>query len=321
MVSRYEVELAYRYILGREPESVAVVNDLAARYGSIVELRQGFIHSNEFQEQLASCRDILRPLLWPPSDIDVDVSPDHLTTMMHRVERTWERLGNNEPFWSVLTHDEFRATNVNKSKDAFYESGKIGVELFTAALGRAKIANLSAYPTCLEYGCGVGRLTVWLTQLFDKVIACDISEPHLNAAQTAIDQQHISNVDLIHTNSVDALSHLPEFDVFFSLIVLQHNPPPVATHILERILEKLNSGGLAYFQIPTYRLGYNFDADRYISSKEDSLEMEMHFVPQQALFALFQRRSCVVLEVREDDWTGNPQCVSNTFLLRKVSVE
>jgi hypothetical protein len=43
----------------------------------------------------------------------------------------------------------------------------------------------------------------------------------------------------------------------------------------------------------------------------------MHVVPQGELFALFERRSCAVLEVREDSWTGDPQSVSNTFLVRK----
>jgi 2-polyprenyl-3-methyl-5-hydroxy-6-metoxy-1,4-benzoquinol methylase len=315
MVARFEVELAYRFFLGREPESAKATNDLAARCRNLAELRQEFMNSDEFKRKIVSPT----PMSWPRSDVEVNVSPEYLQKMMRRVEHSWEELGKTEPYWSVLSHNKFLLANIEQNKDDFFASGRTGVELFTAALRRMGITDLSLHPTCLEYGCGLGRLTIWLADLFEGIVACDISQPHLDAARIMLDQRGISNVSLIRTNSVDAVRHLPGFDVFFSLIVLQHNPPPVAMYILFRLLEKLNCDGLAYFQIPTYRFGYHFDANRYINS-ESSLGMEMHAVPQHELFALFQRCGCAVLEVREDHWTGDPQCISNTFLLQKQCV-
>ena len=317
MALQSDVELAYRFFLGREPESADAVRNLAEQYGTFAELRRAFIGSDEFKAQLGSAAvAALRPLSWPRNDVDVDVSAENLAKMLNRVEKCWEDLGNSEPFWSVLTHDKFLSANVEENRDAFYQTGKFGVDLFKWAAGRAGITDFSAFPTCLEFGCGVGRLTVWLADLFKTVIGCDISQPHLDAARATIDKRGLPNVRLARVETVDTLSQLPSFDVFFSLIVLQHNPPPVAAYILSRILEKLNPGGLAYFQIPTYRLGYRFDAARYVDSAGDSA-MEMHVVPQKDLFALFKRHGCTVLEIREDDWTGDPQFVSNTFLLRK----
>jgi hypothetical protein len=98
--------------------------------------------------------------------------------------------------------------------------------------------------------------------------------------------------------------------------VLQHNPPPIAFLLLGKILEKLRPGGLAYFQIPTHRLGYRFSIGEYLAAPKGP-DMEMHCIPQARLFDLFARCDCRVLDVREDDWTGDPSFTSNSFLLRK----
>jgi hypothetical protein len=45
---------------------------------------------------------------------------------------------------------------------------------------------------------------------------------------------------------------LPKVDAVVTLIVLQHNPPPVIKLILRSLLDALKQGGVAYFQLLTY---------------------------------------------------------------------
>jgi SAM-dependent methyltransferase len=317
MVSRFEVELCYRFILGRQPESEEVVTTAVHAYETLEDLRLAILASDEFRTKAgAAANTATTSLLWPPNSVDVTVSPDYLEKMLLRVERSWEKLGESEPFWSVLTADIYRPDKLEANKANFYESGREGVNLFAAAAARAGRIDFADLPTCLEYGCGVGRLTIWLAKLFHNVIGCDISQPHLDNAKTVLAERDVRNVELVRVPTVDMIDTLPSFDVFFSLIVLQHNPPPVAAHILGKVLQKLKPNGLAYFQIPTYGLNYRFDARAYIENQE-CLGMEMHVIPQHKLFALFERCGCTVLEVREDQWTGSPTFVSNSFLLRK----
>ncbi len=321
MVTTTEVELAYRYILGREPESAEVVEDLAARSATFAQLRTLFFSSEEFQKagHPVPAHAAVRPLHWGPNPVDVSVAPADLERMLRRVEETWKQLGDSEPFWSVLTHENYRSENLEANKATFYESGKTAVVNFRAALDRAGL-GLAPFSSCVEYGCGVGRLTIWLASQFANVVGCDISQPHLDAARLALDERGIDNVSLRLTDTIKAVRRLPPFDVFFCLIVLQHNPPPVAAFILDEILGKLAPGGVAYFQIPTYRIGYAFDAKAYLALDDSAGPggMEMHVVPQKDLFALFERRGCGVLEVREDTWVGSPEFISNTFLVRKA---
>jgi SAM-dependent methyltransferase len=123
--------------------------------------------------------------------------------------------------------------------------------------------------------------------VFSHVIAADISADHLRIAETVLAERAIRNVSLVHLNTLKDLAEIGPFDVFFSVIVLQHNPPPIMAYILRKILQQLNHGGVGYFQIPTYAKGYAFGIDEYLCQiKEGHDRMEGHVLPQKDLNCL-----------------------------------
>src|SRR5262249_32394733 len=159
----------------------------------------------------------------------------------------------------------------------------------------------------------------WLARLFRKVIAVDVSRPHLRLASQAVDRAGLKNVELRIMNNIRKLSELPRFDCFISLIVLQHNPPPVSAFLLGPILKKLRPGGLGYLQIPTYMKDAVFNADRYLETASIDGQMEMHALPQAIVWRLAAESDCQLLDVREDNWCGSSIMISNSILLRKRS--
>lgn len=321
-----DVTLAYRLFYNRDPENAEVVARHIARHKHWRSLRAAILASQEFREKFPaspsapaaspSAARWSKPLNGPPIRVDVEVTPAQLAEMVRLVEGNWEALGRSEPHWSVLTKSQFRADNIKNSEAAFYQSGKISLALMTAAAARCGV-DMSALHTCLELGCGVGRVSVWLARLFASLTAVDISRPHLDLAEAAARQRGIANIDFVQIRSPHALGELPSFDAFYSVIVLQHNPPPVMFAILDALLPKLNPGGIAYFQVPTYLFDYGFDAAAYLASAAIRGRMELHVLPQPALFSLFARHGCQVLEVREDNWSASPRVISNSFLIRK----
>ena len=170
----------------------------------------------------------------------------------------------------------------------------------------------------LELGCGVGRSTIWLAEVFPQVFAADVSAPHLRIAAEAATAFRRRNIEFLHVDSIARLAELPAFDAFFSIIVLQHNPPPLICHMLRIVLGKLNPGGIAYFQIPTYARGYSFDAARHLSIPIALGVPEMHVVPQPVLLQLIADTGCRVLEMREDDASGGT-FISNRLLVGRVA--
>ena len=104
------------------------------------------------------------------------------------------------------------------------------------------------------------------------------------------------------------------------MIVLQHNPPPIIRLIVGEFLRALKPGGVAFFQVPTYRAGYRFSLEAYLRNEAARHEMmEMHVLPQRVIFDVARQEGGQVLEVIEDGMTGmRSKEVSNTFLIRKV---
>ena len=76
------------------------------------------------------------------------------------------------------------------------------------------------------------------------------------------------------------------FDLFHSIITLQHNPPPLIAEILAAAFAGLNPGGDAFFQVPTYERGYRWDIKNYLSDLAPRGGMEMHVLPQSVIFAV-----------------------------------
>ena len=320
MVSEADVIMAYRLIMGREPENVTVVRNHARNFQSLADLRTDFMNSREFHEILqrpvsVSQNPGVKTLRWPAEMVEVDVPPTVLERMIARIEGEFLALGRTEPHWSVLTADRYRSENIHEHEEEFYASGAEPVDDLLTAADRCTV-DLTRLQSCFELGCGLGRSTIWLARKFGQVIGGDISAAHLEHARRSAARFGLQNITFTHLNQVQCYQALPNFDAFFSMIVLQHNPPPLMAHILESILHQLAPGGIAYFQIPTYLANYSFAADTYLDSATPVGNVEVHCIPQTALFAIIERTGCRILEIREDSALG-ANAISNRLLLRK----
>ena len=263
---------------------------------------------------------LVLPLDTPPIEIDTEADADTLARLLAHTEQTWTRLGDEEPHWSVISAEQFRQDRLEGHRAEFYASGARDVDVFLAFLARNGV-DAAQLHRVLEFGCGLGRVTRHLAERFDEVLALDISPNHLRQAQIHLDDCGLRNVRwrrLRGLADLDAADGGPDVDAVFSLIVLQHNPPPVMVTLLERLLRRLRPGGVAYFQVPTHAADYRFRIADYLAHGIGARHIEMHYLPQRRIFRIAHDTGCDVLEVREDDWTGRRRLeVSNTFLLRK----
>jgi len=322
VITREQAVLAYRLMLGRDPENDDVVNSLCQNTHSTHALREVFIKSPEFVQRMG---ELLKqpqairhrhPYTLPKIPVETAVSDDAMDRMFERIHQAWEHLGQTEPYWSVVTQPQYYQTEFEAHREQFYTSGNYSCQLFLAALRRSGV-NPASLHTCLEVGCGVGRVTGYLAEAFGRVIAADISSQHLALAQQHLQTKGAHNVEFVHWRNVQQMRQLPQLDAIFSVITLQHNPPPVMAWMLRTLLSQLRSGGLAYIQLPTYRNGYMFEVERYLNSTATNT-LEMHFLPQPDVFNIVEEANCRCLEIREDGMVGDEdQMLSNSFLFQK----
>ena len=309
------VTACYREFLRREPENSQVVVQQSGLKSFEQILRQ-FLNSEEFRKSEIKYNNYLADRLaelyeLPSFDIELDLSPRESTEIFDRIKETWTRLGEEDPFWSVLTHDEFRKENFsNEIQEKFFETGAYGrgsVEIIERLYNRNKI--LEPKNSCLEFGCGVGRMTLQLAKKYDHVIAVDISPKNLEIGKNLAEQKRIKNIDFFLLRNLEDLKKIPRFEMFFSMIALQHNPPPIQRLILETLLSKIYPGGGAIFQTLTHKKNYKFSVSDYI--KSNSSGMEMHCLPMPEIFSLFTANKIIPKEVIPDNWTG--ELGSHTF--------
>ncbi len=312
------VRWAYRLFLDRESESEELVLDRARALQDSRELRSGFMQSEEYR-----IKNPNRPMALsgdePAMVIEDVLLEGDLNLLFTHIQQTWQHLGETEPYWSVLTAERFLQVNLQQSNALaeFYEKGRGDADRIFKTLERNGL-DVGGGRSCLEYGCGLGRVTRWLADRFEVVYGFDISSAHLKLARANLEQLGAPSVDFRQICAVRDLEMLPKVDLVYSVIVLQHNPPPLIGYMIQKLLNALNPGGVALFQVPTYKLGYRFTLLEYLASAATRRELEMHVFPQKRVFELIRQTGCQVIEVLEDGWTGGLYGeISNTFLVQK----
>lgn len=323
MIPRSDVVAAYRLILGREPENEQVIEGWM-QAENLEILRQSFLSGQEFREKLksrglfSSVATVGRNIYGPKMQLDLAISRVQFKKMLKEVAQTWSRLGKTEPHWSVLTSEHFKQDKIASTEEEFYRTGGSEVRMIQSYFDRAG-ENIDAVQSVLELGCGVGRITSHLAMTFPQVVGLDISAAHLRVAQRHFDQIGVQNVRLTQLAAIETIDRLSDFDLFFSIISLQHSAPPIIDALLQRVMTKAKPGAYLLFQVPTYHPSYSFSIEAY--GKQGHPNMEVHPLPQRRVFELLRETGFDLIEVQEDNLTGDPQFTSHTFFARKSVLE
>lgn len=159
----------------------------------------------------------------------------------------WEKWGEIDPYFGVLSSDEFRTENLNEESEAkFFRSGE---EYIGRTLNEIRSHLDKDYhpKRSLDFGCGVGRLVIPLAGLSEKVVGVDVSDHMLAEASSNCQKRNIENVSLVKSD--DGLTKLTgTFDLIHSFIVLPHIPAKKGMRLLEAMLRHLDPGGVVAIQ-------------------------------------------------------------------------
>jgi SAM-dependent methyltransferase len=283
-----DIRILYKFLLNRDPENELVLRDKAKRLSNLEVAMNEFTSSDEYQA-------IIRPLNLLRDRAEVEISQKNLDLLFQQVEFQWSRLGEQDPFWSVISDNKFSIELFGKYEQEFWESGCVDIDLISKTLKRYNIELVG--DSLFELGCGVGRLTKVLSSRFAKVTAVDISKNHLDIAKKVTSNS--PNITFQHLQSISRFNMEPH-DVFISLISLQHNPPPVQYKLLDHIMKSTRR--LAVFQICAASKDYSFMGD--LKDLENLPTMDMHIFPPRALFEMLSKYGWRVLEIELDGRAG-----------------
>jgi hypothetical protein len=108
-VSLDDVRGAYRFILGREPESNEVAERHQLEAASFEALRLAFFSSEEFRAQAFPdhpSRQMVS-LVVPPQAVETAADPTSLQAIIAKIAVAWEAIGDTAPHYSVLTQEDY----------------------------------------------------------------------------------------------------------------------------------------------------------------------------------------------------------------------
>jgi SAM-dependent methyltransferase len=175
---------------------------------------------------------------------------------MRRVRRgyreDWDQLAHREPYFAVLTDPRFLRSNLDEnSRREFFASGEADVDRLFATIEETLHRTFSP-SSALDFGCGVGRLTLPLARRVERVAGCDISPEMIAEARRNAATLGVSNARFV--TRLEDLSG-QRFDLICSLIVFQHIPVREGLATLSALLQLLSPGGVAAIHFTLGRPG------------------------------------------------------------------
>lgn len=172
-------------------------------------------------------------------------------------DQAWVKWGRQDPYFAVITNEKFRSANLtDAARKEFFDSGRYHAN-YVLDRCRRLIDPAFAPQRALDFGCGVGRVTLPLAEKVARVVGVDVSPEMLAEARRNADRMDVRNVDWLPSD--DGLSAVQgPFDLVHSCITFQHIDVPRGRVLFSRLLDLLAPGGLGAIQI-TYAKAVHAD--------------------------------------------------------------
>ncbi|HUB72439.1 MAG TPA: class I SAM-dependent methyltransferase [Solirubrobacteraceae bacterium] len=159
----------------------------------------------------------------------------------------WERFGARDPYFAVLTEPRYHREQLDDgARERFFASGR---QVVDGLLGEIE-AHTGASPQqrrALDFGCGVGRLSLALAERCSHVYGVDVSPSMLAEAERNAAEKGSSNVEWVLTGQLGELAG--SYDLVLSAIVFQHIPVREGERLFATLVRGLRPGGVAAIQL------------------------------------------------------------------------
>jgi len=160
----------------------------------------------------------------------------------------WQKWGRRDPYFAVITDEKFRSSRLTEqSKHEFFESGHAHVAYVLEHCRRISEGPF-VIDRALDFGCGVGRLCVPLSEHARTVVGVDVSQDMLEEARRNCARYGCTNVAF--RISDDTLSEVEgTFDLVHSCITFQHIDIERGKRLFAELIARVSPGGIGAIQI------------------------------------------------------------------------
>ncbi len=158
----------------------------------------------------------------------------------------WEKVGKSEPYWGVLTFEKYKRKNLTfASRQEFFRSGEEYVKQLFETISLHFDNNF--HPSLgIDFGCGVGRITIPLSKRCKEVIGIDVATSMIEEAKRNCLFFNVTNVHF--GNDPSKIKQKADFVV--TALVLQHIETEKGMQLFSSLIDLLNPMGIACIEVP-----------------------------------------------------------------------
>jgi len=244
-------------------------------------------------------------------------------------KKIWEQLGVEDPLWAVVSSDKQQGGKWDRNE--FFETGEKDVARYHEIL-RKSLGYGTRLGRLLDFGCGVGRLTLAWSQRAEEVVGIDVSAPMIELAKSNL--HDVPNAQVLLNDSTTLSQFTSDsFDVITSHICLQHIPQQFTPTYIAEFGRICRSRGAVIFQLPSRSRSLQiFPKIRswivenapfglgslYRRFKGGSaVRFKVHCMPSEVVIALAEKAGLNLISIESDESAGK-NLLSYIYVFQKT---
>ena len=233
---------------------------------------------------------------------------------MNTGKYNWEKFGEKDPYYWVTTDAKYKDAKFKKNiQKKFFDNADQYLESVFKVIRRHLDSTFR--PECaLDFGCGVGRVTIPLARQCRYVLGVDIAESMIKEAKKNQEQYLLNNVEF-STRTNDLLPYKESFDFIHSIYVFQHIRTKHGVPTFIQLVNALKENGIGMVHFITLQSNKSIKK-RIISWLCTHFQMvnginnirkgksfftpiyEMNNYPLDKLFEILRKKGCSHLYIR-----------------------
>lgn len=316
-----DVAECYRLFLERDVEDATTAIMQMAEVPSLWDLINRFAISAEALRRKVHRASGFISDIYDPRSVKLNASDAQREELLSRTLARWERCGRGFAYDHLFRDPRlFDGRSAKWNREKRFEIGQEELQRLFFTAGRNGIAFPPGF-SVLALGCEVGFVAPAVTQVHGSFLGLEIGGVALEQGLAALKERALARSELISLRTFLETAPLYDgrtYNLFYSVSLLQHAPPPTALMLLHICLGRVAAGGYAYFQVPCHLYDYSFETSVYLRAKTDADDSgELHALPQSFILQLLARHGFTLIEILPDQRLG-PAGLSFTFFARKL---
>jgi len=238
----------------------------------------------------------------------------NFTDTMNTGKHNWEKFGKKDPYYWVTTDSRYKDSKLTKNvQKHFFDSADKYLDSIFKVIRKHLDSSFNP-ERALDFGCGVGRVTIPLARHCNYVLGVDVAESMIAEAEKNRELYLLYNIEF-STLAKNPISLTDSFDFVHSIYVFQHIRTKQGFKTIIQLIDALKENGIGMLHFITFqaqrpikkkiiywlcanipmfnainniRKGKSFSAPMY----------EMNNYPLNKLFEILREKECSHIYVR-----------------------